>query len=64
MKVKLTLKNIVLISSGLFILLLILGISILAIANKKPTAAFYGISERNVERISSVLQTTHTRKNK
>ena len=36
MKVKLTLKNIVLISSGLFILLLILGISILAIANKKP----------------------------
>lgn len=64
MKVKLNLKNIILISSGLFILLLVLGISILALANKKPIAAFYGISEKNVEKISSVLQTTHTRKNK
>ena len=64
MKVKLNLKNIILISSGLLILLLILGISILALANKKPVAAFYGISERNVEKISSVLQSTHTRKNK
>ncbi len=64
MKIIMTLKKIVVAITILIIFLIALLIGILAAVSHKPTAAFYGISERNRNAISEVLQTTYTRKNK
>ncbi len=64
MKIKLSLKNIVLSVSVLIVITILIAITILGIKNKKPTAVFYGISERNVSEITKVLQSTYSRKNK
>lgn len=61
---KLSFGKIILVVSLFFVFLIAVGIFCLAMLNKKPMAAFYGISEKNVEGIVSVLQTTYQRKNK
>lgn len=64
MNKKISLQKIVLFSSCGIILLIALSLIILAIASRKPVAAFYGIPERNQKQIETILQTTHTRRNK
>lgn len=64
MKLKLNLKTIVMGISGAIVLLIAILMIILSVASRKPVAAFYGISERNQEKIVEVLQTTHVRKNR
>ena len=64
MKLKINFKSIILLISGFLLILFAALLFLLSISNKKPVAAFYGISERNQKQIVSVLQTTHTRKNK
>lgn len=64
MKLKINFKCIILLISAFLLILFAALILIVSISSKKPVAAFYGISERNQKQIVSVLQTTHTRKNK
>lgn len=64
MKLKINFKSIILIISAFLLILFSALILLVSISSKKPVAAFYGISERNQKQIVSVLQTTHTRKNK
>ena len=64
MKLKINFKCIILLISAFLLVLFAALILIVSISSKKPVAAFYGISERNQKQIVSVLQTTHTRKNK
>lgn len=64
MKIKLNLKTVIIAISSFILILMIILLSVLAIASHKPTAAFYGLSERNQKQITAVLQTTHSRKNK
>ena len=64
MKLKINFKCIILLISAFLLILFASLILIVSISSKKPVAAFYGISERNQKQIVSVLQTTHTRKNK
>lgn len=64
MKIKINFKSIILLISAFLLILFAALILIVSISSKKPVAAFYGISERNQKQIVSVLQTTHTRKNK
>lgn len=64
MKLKINFKSIILLISGFLLILFAALILLVSISSKKPVAAFYGISERNQKQIVSVLQTTHTRKNK
>lgn len=63
-KIKLSLKNIILSITALIFIVILISITTLGITNKKPTAVFYGISEKTVSEITKILQTTHTRKNK
>lgn len=64
MNIKFTLKNIVAAISAAIILLIVVLMIILSVTSRKPVAAFYGISQRNQQKITDVLQTTHQRKNK
>lgn len=64
MKLKINFKSIILLISAFLLILFAALILLVSISSKKPVAAFYGISERNQKQIVSVLQTTHTRKNK
>lgn len=64
MKIKINFKSIILLISAFLLILFAALILLVSISSKKPVAAFYGISERNQKQIVSVLQTTHTRKNK
>ena len=64
MKIKINFKSIIVLISAFLLILFAALILIVSISSKKPVAAFYGISERNQKQIVSVLQTTHTRKNK
>lgn len=64
MKLEINFKCIILLISAFLLILFAALILIVSISSKKPVAAFYGISERNQKQIVSVLQTTHTRKNK
>ena len=59
-----SLKSVVIIISLAIVAIIVLAFVALAIASKKPVAAFYGISEANQKNIVSVLQTTYTRRNK
>lgn len=64
MKIKVTLKNtIITIVCAIFILIAFMFL-LISIASKKPTAAFYGISDTTQKKITEVLQTTYSRKNK
>lgn len=64
MKLKINFKSIILLISAFLLILFAALVLLVSISSKKPVAAFYGISERNQKQIVSVLQTTHTRKNK
>lgn len=64
MKLKINFKSIILLISAFLLILFAALILLVSISSKKPVAAFYGISEHNQKQIVSVLQTTHTRKNK
>lgn len=64
MNTKINFPKVILFTTAGIIILLALSFAVLAIASRKPTAAFYGISERNQKNIEAVLQTTHTRRNK
>lgn len=55
--------KVVLIISLALILIFAGGIAAISVMNRKPTAAFYGISERTQNAIVSNLQKTSTRKN-
>lgn len=62
MKIKLSLKKIVISIVALIIFLIVLSLVIIGISSHRPTAAFYGISETNQEQIAKVLQSTAAKK--
>lgn len=62
MKIKLSLKKIVISIVALIIFLIVLSLLIIGISSHRPTAAFYGISETNQEQIAKVLQSTAAKK--
>lgn len=62
MKIKLSLKKIVVFIVALIIFLIALSLVIIGISSHRPTAAFYGISEANQEKIAKVLQSTSSKK--
>lgn len=62
MKIKLSLKKIVISIVALIIFLIVLSLVIIGISSHRPTAAFYGISEVNQEKIAKVLQSTSAKK--
>lgn len=61
---KINLPKLLLFTTAGIVIFIALVLAVLAIASRKPTAAFYGISERNQKNIVTVLQTTHKRRNK
>ena len=62
MKIKLSLKKIVISIVALIVFLIALSLLIIGISSHRPTAAFYGISETNQEQIAKVLQSTAAKK--
>ena len=62
MKIKLSLKKIVISIVALIVFLIALSLLIVGISSHRPTAAFYGISETNQEQIAKVLQSTAAKK--
>ena len=62
MKIKLSLKKIVISIVALIVFLIALSLLIIGISSHRPTAAFYGISESNQEQIAKVLQSTAAKK--
>ena len=62
MKIKLSLKKIVIFIVALIIFLIALSLVIIGISSHRPTAAFYGISEANQEKIAKVLQSVAAKK--
>ena len=57
------LKTAAVLISAAIIIFIALFLTVLTVMNKKPNAAFYGISERNRDAIIKILQKTHVRKN-
>ncbi len=64
MKIKLSLKNVVIAISAFIVVLIAILLLIISIVTKKPTAAFYGINEQTRNAITEILQTTYKQKNK
>ena len=62
MKIKLSLKKVIISIVALIIFLIALFLVIIGISSHRPTAAFYGISESNQEKIAKVLQSTASKK--
>lgn len=62
MKIKLSLKKVIISIVALIIFLIALFLVIIGISSHRPTAAFYGISESNQEKIAKVLQFTASKK--
>lgn len=62
MKIKLSLKKIILFVSALVVFLIALFLVVIGISSHRPTAAFYGISGANQEKIEKVLQVTSAKK--
>lgn len=62
MKIKLSLKKVIISIVALIIFLIALFLVIIGISSHRPTAAFYGISEPNQEKIAKVLQSTASKK--
>lgn len=64
MNFKLSIKKLAVLISACILFFFLLFFIILGLVNRKPIAAFYGISQENVENISKVLNSTHKRRNK
>lgn len=64
MSQKITFKNIVIAATSAILLIFLLLFFVLYLVSRKPVAAFYGIPENAQNGITSVLQQTHTRRNK
>ena len=64
MKTKISFKSIIISISAAIILFFSILFVILALLNKKPVAAFYGIRENRQKGITAVLQKKHTSQKK
>lgn len=64
MSKKITFKTVVIAAISAILLIFLLLFFVLYLVSRKPVAAFYGIPENTQNGITSVLQQTHTRRNK
>ena len=62
MKIKLSFKKIIVSVAALVVFLIALFIAVIGISSHRPTAAFYGISGADQEKIEKVLQATSAKK--
>lgn len=62
MKIKLSFKKIIVSVAALVVFLIALFIAVIGISSHRPTAAFYGISGTDQEKIEKVLQATSAKK--